>query len=86
MQPQGDLPRSDNEMSLDERLALFNMETVDVESDANTEYRARLDKLAINTVGRIIGKSVPGFQWLLKQLPSVYTHEHSTTSGRLSHR
>ena len=73
-------------MTLDERLALFNMETVDMESDINTLYRARLEKLAINTVGRIIGKSVPGYQWLLKYLPALYTHEHSSTAGRLSHR
>ena len=73
-------------MSLDERLALFSMEMLDMESETNTQYKARLEKLAINTVGRIIGKSVPGYQWLLKQLPAVYTHEHSSTAGRLSHR
>ena len=80
------LPRSDDEKTLEERLALFSLQTIDIESDINVKNKEVVDKLAINTVGRVVGKSVTGYSWLLKQLPSIYSHKNSGTAGRMSHR
>ena len=80
------LLRSDDEKTLEERLALFSLETIDIESNINVKNKEVVDRLAINTVGRVVGKSVTGYSWLLKPLPSIYSHKNSETAGRMSHR
>ena len=65
---------------------MFNLETVDMESSINEKNKEVVDRLAINTVGRVVGKGIPGYSWLLKQLPAIYSHKNSDTAGRMSHR
>ena len=63
-------------------LQLFNLETVLLEKD-----KPLLDHynfVTVLTLGRFLGKEVPGWQWLLEVLPKHYDHPNSDTAGNKS--
>lgn len=75
---------SDDQMSLEERLKLFNLDTLDVESALNGALKNSLDTSALREVSRMIGENVTGFAFLLTEQPAIYNHSNKATAGDLS--
>ena len=67
--------------SREEMLKYFKIETIDLQSDENSEIFKHFKYVTAITVGRLIGEEVVGMEWLLSALPNHYTHKNSETAA-----
>ena len=74
-----------NEKTLEERLAMFNINSINMEHERNVELKQSLDELVYNVVGRIIGSSNEDFKWFLDHFHAMHDHPNSDTAGHISH-
>ena len=71
--------------SVEEALEFFKIETVDIMSDFNKDLFDHLKNVVAWNLGRLFGKEVEGFSWLLQVFPNHYEHPNSGNAGNKSH-
>ena len=73
----------DDELTLDEALELWTVDSFMLDSEQNTDLREHVGIIAVNTIGRLIGKERKdqGFEYLLDEFPENYPHDNQDTAG-----